>query len=155
MTSSQYSFVSDDVDIESRPVKKIAAIQSSLPGTCLVGLQRFANRKLWQAYVARRDVAAGENSGDPNVELLFHMGSRICTGLTTNSEGFATAEAGSMALDLILQLVQRILSRFTHGTVMKMEHSHTLILAEVACGGEESRCTRSRKLVNHPRVASI
>ena len=39
-----------------------------------------------------------------------------------------------MALDLILQLVQRILSRFTHGTLMKMEHSHTLILAEVACG---------------------
>ena len=39
-----------------------------------------------------------------------------------------------MALDLILQLVQGILSRFTHGTLMKMEHSHTLILAEVACG---------------------
>ena len=138
---SDFDFLAMDVDLDTSAAKMIeATIATSLPGFRLVSLRRFANRRLWRSYVARRDDIAETNNSNPNVKLLFH-GTKdpqriIGTGLQTNSEGFdfrRSADDGEYGVGSYFASHAAYPVKI-HPRRSNPDGTYTLILAEVACG---------------------
>lgn len=142
---SQFEFVSDSVCIDSIAAVQIQnLVQTSLPGAAVVSLRRFANRRLWKNYVARRDEVADQNSGNPNVKLLFHgthMPERILgTGLESNSEGFdfRHCKAGEFGIGSYFATHAAYPVRI-YPKRRNADGTFTLLIAEVACGAVQDK----------------
>ena len=137
---TDFDFVSHVIDLVSLTAQRIQSlIRRSVPRAKLVSLRRFANKRLWRRYVTCRADIAEENSGNPNVRLLFHgtkEPSKILgSGLDSNSEGFdfRLSNAGSYGKGSYFA-IHAAYPVSIYPRRKNQDGSFSLIIAEVACG---------------------